>query len=333
MIKFDPEKPRILVAFGGRSSERPVSIETGREIAYALERNGYPSAVIDIGTGRILQTPELDRVEKDPAKIPQVVDLPLEDIARHFSMVVIGMHGGFGEGGGLQDLLEQIKMPYLGSRAASSAVALDKRFSKEIFQAAQIKTPEYQILKDPTDKVTLSFPVIVKPVAEGSSHGIAICENEADLQIGLKNAFSFDEAVLVEQYIKGKEITVAILEDNAGQPQALPVIEIIPKNRFFDLQAKYDGSTQEIVPAQIPEQLAKKAQEIALKVHEVLYCRHLSRVDMMIDHNNEIYVLELNTLPGMTKESLFPKAAKAAGYDFDKLVEHLVTIATKDAKD
>ncbi len=209
MIKFDPEKPRILVAFGGRSSERPVSIESGREIAYALERNGYPSAVIDIGTGRILQTPELDNVEKDPAKIPQVVDLPLEDIARHFSLVIIAMHGGFGEGGGLQDLLEQIKMPYLGSRAASSAVALDKRFSKEIFQSANIKSPEYQILKTPEDKVKIGFPVVVKPVSEGSSHGVAICENEADLKVGLNNAFALDEAVLVEKYIQGKEITVA----------------------------------------------------------------------------------------------------------------------------
>lgn len=329
MIKFDPEKPRILVAFGGRSSERPVSIESGREIAYALERNGYPTAVIDIGTGRILQTPELDNVQKDPKKIPQVVDLPLEDIARHFSLVIIAMHGGFGEGGGLQDLLEQINMPYLGSRAASSAVALDKRFSKEIFQSANIKSPEYQIFKNLDEELKISFPVVAKPAAEGSSHGVSICENEADLKVGLKKAFELDEVVLVEKYIKGKEITVPILEDEKGQAKALPVIEIVPKNRFFDLQSKYDGTTQEIVPARISSQIAQKASEIALKVHDALYCRHLSRVDMIADEKNEIYTLELNTLPGMTGESLFPKAAKAAGYDFDRLVDHFVKIALK----
>jgi D-alanine-D-alanine ligase len=328
-MKYEPDKPRILVAFGGRSSERAVSIETGQAVAYALERNGYPTAVIDIGTGRILQTPELDNVEKDPTKIPQVVDLPLEDIARHFSLTVIAMHGGFGEGGGLQDLLEQIGMPYLGSQPASSAVALDKRFTKEVFAAAKIKTPDYQIVTKPEEVLTLPFPVVVKPVDNGSSYGIAICENEADYQVGVKNAFGFSQYVLVEKYIKGQELTVAILEGESGEPQALPVIEIIPKNRFFDQQAKYDGTTQEIVPAKIPDELAKKASGIALQVHKALYCRHLSRVDMMVDSNGEIYVLELNTLPGMTDESLFPKAAKAAGYDFDKLMDHFVKIALK----
>jgi len=328
-VEIDPKRPRILVALGGRSSEREVSISSGRQVAEALERLGYQTGIIDIGTGKLLQTPELDTIEKNPAKLPNAVNFPLIDISRHFSLVFIAMHGRFGEDGGLQALLDEIDMRYTGSGALSSALAMNKHFAKIILKSVGITVLEHQIATDTEAKIQIEFPVVIKPNNQGSSVGVSICENEAEAKLGLKLALEHSQEAMVEPYIKGKEITAAILEDNSGKPQALPVTEIIPQSKFFDYKAKYDGTTQEIVPAKIPDDLTKKVQDIGIKAHLALGCRHFSRVDMIVDNTGKIYVWELNSIPGLTPESLFPRAAKAAGLDFDRLVDHLTQAALK----
>ncbi|MCX6809225.1 MAG: D-alanine--D-alanine ligase [Candidatus Berkelbacteria bacterium] len=327
---FDPNKPRVLVALGGKSSERSTSISSGKEVAKALENLGYQTAVLDTGTGRIMQTPELDSLENDPKKMPLVANIPLIDIARHFSVVFIAMHGKFGEDGVLQGLLDEINIKYVGSRAYSSAVSMDKRFAKYAMIAHEIPTPDFQIIKSKTDKLKIKFPLVVKPIAEGSSVGVSICENPADYDYAIKTVLESTGDAIVEPYIGKKEFTVCILENDKGEAQALPVVEIIPKGKFFDYKAKYDGSTQEVVPAKIGEKLTKELKDLALRVFKILDCRHFARVDFILDQKGKPFVLELNTIPGLTKESLFPKAARAAGYDFEKLIDHLIKIAIAD---
>lgn len=324
---IDPKKPRILVALGGKSSERAVSIESGKQVAEALERLGYQTAILDVGTGKLLQTPEIESLEKDPSKLPKVSNLPLIDIKRHFELVFIAMHGRFGEDGGLQSLLEENGVAYTGSRPLPSALAMDKDFAKKIFKQADLPTLPHQVITNPDTKATIPYPLVVKANNQGSSIAVSICENEADFAVGLKQALEKSEKVIVEPYIKGREFTVAVLEDKDKHCRALPVIEIIPKNKFFDLKAKYDGTTQEIVPARIEKDLADRLQKLAVEAHQALGCRHFSRVDFMVDDNNNQYFLELNSIPGMTSESLLPKAAKASGLDFDAMIAQIVDIS------
>lgn len=324
-MKLDSNKPRILVALGGRSSEREVSINSGRAVAESLEDLGYQVGILDTGTGKLMQIPELDNLEIDSSKLSRVVNFPLTDVARHFSLVFIALHGKFGEDGGFQSMLDEVGIPYVGSGPLSSALAMNKKMSKIIFDYAKIPTPEFQVVKK-ENELKLPFPIVVKPVSQGSSFGVSICENAADFSLGFKLAKEFEDEIMIEKFIRGKEITVCVL-DNEKDSEALPVIEIVPKQKFFNYQAKYDGSTQEIVPARIPSDITKKAQELAVKAHKILGCRHISRVDMIIDESRNLQVLEVNTIPGMTTESLFPKAAKAAGMNFDQLIERLISIA------
>jgi len=327
---LDPNKPRILVALGGRSREREISIASGRQVAETLDRAGYPTSLLDIGTGRLLQLPELETIEKDYRKLPEVMNLPLTDIKRHFSLVFIAMHGRFGEDGGLQSILEEISVKYTGSRPLASALAMDKKFTKKIIKAAGIPTAQFQIIKNSepqTPNLKIPFPVILKPTDQGSSIGVAICENEADYRHEIKNILASHHEVLVEPYLGQKELTVAILENKEGQPEPLPPIEIVPQSKLFDYRAKYSGTTAEIIPARFPKETLQEAQKLALLTYQELGCRHFARVDMMIDKNNRIQVLELNTIPGLTKESLLPKACRAAGLSFTTLVERLIRLS------
>jgi len=325
---FDPNKPRILVALGGRSSERSVSIKSGKAVAVALEKLGYPSGILDTGTGKLMQSPELDAIEKDPKKLPPSITFPLIDMKRHFELVFICLHGRYGEDGGFQALLEEIGLKYTGSTPPSSAAGLNKKFSKIIFETYGVPTPNFQIVSRANEKVRIPFPIVVKPVSHGSSLGVSICENEADYTVGLKNALALDREAIIEPYVDGREITVTVLENENGATEALPIIEIIPSTKFFDFNAKYDPNTREEVPAKnLSPQMQKQIEDTAIKAHKALDCRHYSRVDMIIDKNNKLQVLEVNTLPGMTTNSLAPKSAIAKGYSFESFIEHLVKIA------
>ena len=328
-MPLNPQKPRVLVALGGKSSEREVSIDSGHAVATALEKQGYSVDLIDFGTGRFLQLPELESVEKDSNKLPRAVNYPFVDIVRHFEVVFIAMHGHFGEDGLLQGLFETIGVKYVGSGPVSSAIALDKRFSKQVMERNQIPTPEWEVLKSASEKTKISFPLVVKPSDQGSSIGVSICENAPEFEIAKKQAFQHSKNVIVEKYLGNHEISVPVLEKESGQPETLPVIEIIPKQKFFSYEAKYSGETEEIVPAKISKELTKKAQDLAQKAHLSHDCRHFSRVDMIIDKSSKIWVLEINTIPGLTPESLFPKSANAAGFEFNRLVAHLVKLALK----
>lgn len=325
---YDPNKPRILVALGGRSSERSVSIESGKAVATALEKLGYPSGIIDTGTGILMQSPELENIEKDPKGLPPSITFPLIDMKRHFELVFICLHGRYGEDGGFQALLEEIGMKYTGSTPPSSAAGLNKKFSKIIFETYGVPTPNFQIVSRENEKIRIKFPVVVKPVAQGSSLGVSICENQADYAVGIKNALALDREAIIEPYIEGREITVTVLENKNGATETLPIIEIFPNTKFFDFNAKYDPKTREEVPAKnISPEIQKQIEDTAIKAHKALDCRHYSRVDMIIDKNNKLQVLEVNTLPGMTLNSLTPKSAIAAGMSFEQLVEHIVKIS------
>lgn len=293
---------KIVVIKGGWSSERKISLLSGKAIESALIQEGF--AVIPFDLKRRDDLKKLWRIK--------------------FDLAFIALHGKYGEDGGIQAFLEGMGVPYTGSGILASALAMNKIFSKKIFEAEGISTPEYQVLTKGQCNLKLSLPVVVKPSQEGSTIGVSIVGRKKELTKALKLAFKYDHRILVEKYIEGKEISVGILGS-----RALPVIELRPKKKFYDYQAKYKaGMCEHIVPASIPKKTYRRAQELALKAHSALGCRDYSRVDMILGEKG-VYVLEVNTLPGMTKLSLVPEAASVTGINFGKLVKKIVELALK----
>jgi D-alanine--D-alanine ligase len=291
----------------------------------ALADAGFTVSSIDVKDEKI---EELDNMEKDVA--------------------FIALHGYFGEDGGVQQLLESKGIPYTGSGVNASKLAMDKLATKNCFVEAGLKTPafvtvtEFQELHEIQHEILrLGLPVVLKPIRNGSSIGISIVKDIRDLHAGLKKAFDFGYEVLIEKYIKGRELTVGILEN-----KALPIIEIKPAVEFFNYDAKYkDNRTEYLIVEKTAEENANKAehslgnigflppflyaeaQKLALQAHRVLGCRGFSRVDMLLDGKNELYLLEVNTIPGFTEKSLLPKAATADGISFSVLCEKIVDLA------
>lgn len=287
---------RIGILAGGPSNEREISLKSGRAVHDALTEKGFDAILLDV---------------KD-----DIYDI----ISRSaIDMAFIALHGRFGEDGTVQRILEEARIPYTGSGVEASRLALDKIASKEIFLKECIPVPEYTVLEKsgrrPARCRDLDWPVVVKPQFEGSSIGLSIAEDERSFFKALENAFSYGDRVLVEERIKGRELTVGIL----GQA-SLPVVEIVTRQGFYDYEAKYkDPVTKYLVPAPIDKGIAERAGELGLKSHRSLGCRSFSRVDMMLDHSGKIFVLEVNTIPGMTARSLLPKAAAEAGIGFTDL--------------
>ncbi len=233
----------------------------------------------------------------------------------------------------MQGLLELLEIPYQGSGVLASALAMNKELSKALYQMAGLKVPNTmafgrEIAPSPQEiEATLGLPVVIKPATEGSSIGITLARTLTELEDGLAAAYHYDSQVLVEEFIQGTEITGAVLGNKT--PQALPLVEIIPSSdyTFFDYEAKYQpGASSEICPARLDPELTSKAQRSALTAHTALGCRGYSRTDMIV-RGDEIYVLETNTIPGMTATSLFPQAAKAAGIEFPALLDQLISLA------
>lgn len=308
-------REKIAVLMGGRSLEREVSLKSGRRISDALKEKGYKVIQLDINENLVNNL-----------------------LREHVELVYIALHGKYGEDGTVQELLEILGVPYTGPGVYSSIVGFDKVLSKEIFQIEGIPTPKFYALSSGSFKEMgasgvlgevikkIGLPIVVKPACQGSALGIKFVKTPEELPSALIGALSYDDKVLLEEYIKGKEVAVSIIGN--ANPKPLPVVEIVPKKEFFDFESMYTmGMTDYFVPARISKELTEKVQNTAVKVHRILRCRDVSRVDMIIGEDDVPYVLELNTSPGMTETSLLPMAAKAAGMEFPDLVDKLVRLA------
>ncbi len=301
---------KIGVLMGGLSTEREVSLKSGTAVHQALQARGYHAVAIDVG--------------RDLAAV-----LAQEQVEAAF----IALHGRYGEDGCVQGLLELLQIPYTGSGVLASALAMHKLYSKQTFASAGILTAPFHHFRRGeqvrTDDLMFGLPLVVKPVQEGSSVGISIVRESSQLEAALASAFRHDSEILIEQYIKGQEVQVGILDD-----RPIGAIEIVPKNEFYDFEAKYtDGMAEHIFPARLSPALYENVQQIGLAAHQALGCSGYSRVDLLVTDAGECYVLEVNTLPGMTALSLLPEiAAKGAGLPFEALVERIIESASLHTK-
>ncbi|MCU0573864.1 MAG: D-alanine--D-alanine ligase [Syntrophobacteraceae bacterium] len=305
------KKLTVALLAGGRSAEREVSLKSGEQVFRALDPWRYDVLRYD-------PRDDLVRLAQDASRI---------DVA------LIILHGRLGEDGTIQGLLDSLSIPYQGSGVLGSAIAMNKILSKQLYIQAGLPVAPHVVVdrteSDPVHRVVdvLPFPVVVKPEHEGSSIGLSIARTREDLPRALIRAWEYDRRCLVEQFIQGTEITGGVLGNE--DLQALPLVEIIPGEsyEFFDYEAKYTpGASHEICPARISEPMTRRAQELAVRAHQALYCRGYSRTDMIVS-GESIFVLETNTIPGMTQTSLFPQAAAAAGMDFPALLDRLIELA------
>lgn len=308
---------RVGLLAGGPSSERKISIKSGRAVRTALKAVGCDVVWID---------PERNKR-----------DLRRQISKAKIDCAFIALHGRFGEDGTIQRVLEDLKIPYTGSGVRASRAALDKMASHKIFRRNGLNAPKFKILSRKKKSGNghaldgMRYPLVVKPRWEGSSIGLSIIDTSADLRKGLDLAYKYGDDAIVEEYIRGRELTVGILEE-----KPLPVIQIVSNSRrFFDFHAKYKSAhTEYLMPAPIPRKDYRKAQEEALSAYRALGCRDFGRVDMILGDDGKTYVLEVNTIPGLTERSLLPKAAKQKGIDFERLCYKIVELAiTKGARD
>jgi D-alanine-D-alanine ligase len=298
----DMKKKKIGVLLGGESAERDVSLKTGGAILNALLRKGYGAEALDM--------------KGDWAKI---IEQGKIDVA------FIALHGRLGEDGAVQGLLEVLGIPFTGSGVAASAISMSKLMTKKILSDSGVKTPKYTYFDVEEDvKVTipesLDFPLVVKPDREGSTIGISIVQDPESFGGAVQEASRFDKRVMIEEYVKGKEITVGLLNG-----MVLPAIEIIPKSGFYDYRAKYTaGATEYVCPAPVNDAILQKSYSATTIASQVLCLRGGARLDFRVGNDDDVYFLEINTIPGMTETSLLPKAALEAGIGFDDLVEYIL---------
>ncbi len=305
------KKLRLALLSGGKSSEREVSLKSGGQVLTALDKAKYDIKRYDPQT-------DLNQLIADAANL---------DVA------LIIMHGRWGEDGTIQGLLDLLGVPYQGSGVMASAVAMNKEVSKMLYAQAGLNVPRavFYSRHDAIDPravaAAVGLPAVIKPVNEGSSIGITVAHSQDQLLSGIQQALTYDHRVLVEEFITGVEVTCGVLGND--DLQALPLVEIVPSDAFpfFNYEAKYQpGATVEIVPARLSPEMTSRVQECGLQAHRALGCRGYSRTDTLI-RDNDIYVLETNTIPGMTATSLFPQAAAAAGLEFPALLDRLVELA------
>lgn len=295
---------KIGVLMGGMSSEREVSLRSGSAVFDALKKRGYNAVAVDAASN-ICEVLKKDKI----------------DIA------FLVLHGGWGEDGSIQGLLEVMGIPYTGSDVISSAIAMNKAASKKIFLYHRIPAPSFTVVSENSETLnsklsTINFemPWVVKPVCEGSSVGVSIVRDKGQIESALKTGFSCGNEIIIEKYIEGKEVHIGILND-----RALGGVEVKTSFEFYSYEAKYTaGLTEYILPPPIEEAVYMKAKDVALSANRALGCSGATRVDLRIDNDGNPYVLEVNTLPGMTETSLLPKIAKEAGFDFPALVEEIL---------
>ncbi|MEW5993658.1 MAG: D-alanine--D-alanine ligase [Candidatus Zixiibacteriota bacterium] len=341
---------KVLLLAGGTSNERDVSLTSGKAVCEALSRGGHDVVALDPADGgslldaegQYVQLPSSNsskEVVLEGATVPALATALGRKDLRDVDVVFIALHGGSGENGVIQCLLELAGLPYTGSNMTASAVAMNKAMAKRLFTYAGIPTPEWilcsRVEKQQIDQVArmiagkFSLPVIVKPNDGGSTIGLTRVVSEDQLPQALARAQQESQDILIEQYIPGRELTVAVLEEN-DDARTLPVVEIKPKSGLYDYEAKYTkGKSDYICPADLDAKIARKMQATAKKAYEVIGCTGLVRVDFILAEDFTFYCLEVNTIPGMTSLSLAPMAAKAAGIDFDELIARLLHAALK----
>lgn len=307
----DLKQKRIAVVCGGWSSEREVSLRSGEKVFNALKKKGYQVIKIDLDRD-FVQTLKKEKIE----------------------FVYNILHGCPGEDGTIQGMLDLLQIPYTGSGVLGSAMAMNKIVTKQLFAVNNIPTPAYVIIRDKVDMQAierLGDPIIFKPYAEGSSVGVIKYNSIADFKKEIDKLLQQYSYGIVEKYLQGMAITIGVLE-NKTDIRALPILELVSKNEFYDYEAKYSpGKTEFILPARLDESLTRKAQELAVRVHQVLWCYGVSRVDMIVV-DRDIYVLEVNSLPGMTDMSDLPAEAKAEGISYEDLVEQIAISGYQNGK-
>ncbi len=315
----------VLVLCGGPSSEREVSIKTAEMVLKNLDKTKYAASLGAIGKD--------GKWRLGSRSVP--IGEALKIITSKFDFVFIAMHGAFGEDGRLQAILESINIPYSGSGVLSSAMAMDKGVSNMLYSSVGLNVPEYAVLdkKTPDKNIKFSFPAVVKPADGGSSVGISIVRAKKDFRAAFKKAFKESGRVMVQKYIKGKEFTCGIIEGKDGKLFPLPPTEIIPQSSaFFDYKAKYEkGGSIEITPARLSKEKTKEIQKLAMVAHQSLGCSGMSRSDFILN-NSKFYILETNTIPGMTETSLLPQAAAAAGINFSALLDMMISAGLRTGK-
>jgi D-alanine-D-alanine ligase len=308
---------RVAVLKGGRSLERQVSLRSGARVEDALKRLDHEVVAIDVA---------LDLIRRLRETAPDVA--------------FIAMHGRDGEDGTVQELLEILDIPYTGSGVLACTRATDKVLAKHLMVEAGIPTPEFFAFNEtafrelgaaealPAIEERLDFPIVVKPSSQGSALGIKFARSAADVPAALVAAFSYDSRVLLERHIDGRDLAVSILDD-----EPLPVVEAVPREEeFYDFEARYEiGRTDFVCPADLPDGLTERAQELAVRTYRLLGCSAFARVDLMLDAAGDLSVLEANPIPGLTETSLLPQAAEAAGVSFDELVGRILELALEHA--
>lgn len=325
------KKIKVAVISGGTSSERIVSIKSARQVFDNLPKDKYLPTLINITKdGRWLYD------NKKPVKIYDYKLGYKKSELKKFDVVFIALHGQFGEDGKIQALLDIIGLPYTGSGVLASALAMDKIKMSELVKLSGISVPRKLVVEKGFNNIkilknVLSFPCFVKPNRSGSSLGISRVENLKELPKALKKAFKEDDIVLVEEFIDGREITCGVLGNSQkGKIVILPPAEIVPKNKFFDFEAKYDDNqVDEISPAKISSRQTIKVQELSKQIHLLIGANGLTRTDFVLK-SNKFYFLEINTIPGITKESICPKEAKAAGISFGSFLDKQVKMVLKN---
>jgi D-alanine-D-alanine ligase len=311
-------RKKVAVLKGGQSLERAVSLRSGAHAEDALERLGHDVLGIDVDAQLVAR---LCEAEPDAA--------------------LIALHGSDGEDGTVQSLLEAIGVPYTGSAPAACMCCTDKALAKQLMRGAGIPTPDFDPIQEasikslgaadalPRIERTLGFPLVVKPARLGSALGIKFARTSDELPGALVGAFSYDSKILVERYVRGRDLAVSVL-DGPGGPTPLPIVEAVPREEeFYDYESRYEiGMTTFVCPAELPDDTTAQAQELALDVYRLLGCHGVARVDLLLDEQTgELWVLEINIVPGMTETSLLPQAADAAGIGFDELIARVLQSA------
>lgn len=305
-------KLRVAILAGGVSSEREISLISGEMVFKNCPRDKYLPFLLD------------PKELLEESKWSSFIDkLKSADVA------FIALHGELGEDGTIQGLLESLGIPHTGSGVLASALAMDKVKTKEILHFHNIPTPPWTTLEKSKPIPSLTYPLVIKPQRQGSSVGVAIVQTEEELLPALEKAFQYDPLAIAEIYIKGRELSVPILEIE-GTPITLPVVEIIPNEGFYDYYHKYTpGATKELIPAPLEKETEEKVKEVALSAYKALGCSSFARVDLRLDEKENPFVLEVNTIPGLTPLSLFPLSAQAMGISFPQLIDIIIQNALK----